>query len=73
LATSYRWDFDALASTPPLVSRLVFRPPSAWASDGPFVPFFSQWSPTFSKLCFTADHAVCAARRPSPYSSAAES
>ena len=28
------------------------------ASDGPFSSFSSQWSPTFSNECLTADHAV---------------
>src|SRR3954468_16938576 len=73
LATSRRCDFEALASTPPFVFLLVFRPPAACSSDGPFLLFFSQWSPTFSKLCFTAAHATWLARRSSPYSSAAES
>src|SRR4051812_20917317 len=70
---SSRCSLGALASTPPLVFLFVFRPPAAWASDGPFLPFFSQWSPTFSKLCFTAAQATWLARRSSPYSLAAES
>src|SRR3954452_8953707 len=73
LATSSKCSLLALASTPPLVFRSVFRPPAAWASEGPFLPFFSQWSPTFSKLCLTAAQATWLARRSSPYSSAAES
>src|SRR5947209_13159482 len=68
-----RCSLEALASTPPLVFLFVFRPPAAWASDGPFVRFFSQRSPTFSKLCFTAAQATWLARRSSPYSPAAES
>src|SRR3954467_13158525 len=70
-----RWSFVALASTPPLVFLLVFRPPAACASEGPFLPpaFFSQWLPTFSKLCFTAAQATWLARFSSPYSPAAES
>ena len=64
-----------MASTPPAVVRFVFFPPAACASDGPFFPpaFFSQWSPTFSKECFTAAHATWLARFSSPYSFAAES
>ena len=32
-----------------------FGPPlRARVSDGPFSAFGSQWSPTFSKLCFSA-------------------
>jgi hypothetical protein len=75
LASSSRWPLGALASTPPAVFRFVFRPPAACASEGPFFPpaFFSQWSPTFSKLCFTAAHATWFARFSSPYSPAAES
>src|SRR3954471_4277395 len=70
-----RWSFVAFASTPPAVFLFVFRPPAAWASDGPFLPpsFFSQWSPIFSKLCFTAAQATWLARFSSPYSPAAES
>ena len=72
---SSRWSLVAFASTPPLVFRSVFLPPAAWASDGPFRPpaLVSQWSPTFSKLCFTAAHATWFARCSSPYSPAAES
>src|SRR5687767_9784370 len=75
LATDSRWSLVALASTPPAVFRFVLRPPAACASDGPFLPpdFFSQWSPTFSKACFTAAHATWFARFSSPYSLAAES
>ena len=75
LASASKWPLVALASTPPLVFRLVFRPPAAWASEGPFLPpsFFAQWSPTFSKLCFTAAQATWLARFSSLYSSAAES
>src|SRR4051812_8862164 len=74
-ASVSRWSFVALASTPPAVFLFVFRPPAACASDGPFLPpaFFCQWSPTFSKLCFTAAQATWLARFSSPYSSAAES
>src|SRR5215218_7939928 len=74
-ASDSRWPLVELASTPPAVLRLVFLPPAACASDGPFFSpaFFSQWSPTFSKLCFTAAHATWLARFSSPYSSAAES
>src|SRR3954447_21057104 len=74
-ASASRCSFVALASTPPLVFRFVSLPPAAWASDGPFFPpaFFSQWSPTFSKLCFTAAQATWLARFSSPYSPAAES
>ena len=70
-ASVSRWPLVALASTPPLVGRFVFRPPAACASEGPFRPpaFFSQWSPTFSKLCLTAAHATWLARFSSPYSS----
>src|SRR3569833_3919623 len=56
-----------------MVFLSVLRPPAAWASDGPCLPFFSQRSPTFSKLCFTAAQATWLARRSSPYSPAAES
>ena len=75
LATFSRWSLVALASTPPLVSRFVLRPPPACASEGPFLPpaLLSQWSPTFSKLCLTAAQATWLARRSSPYSSAAAS
>ena len=68
-ARSYRCALDALASTPPAVGRLVFRPPFAWASDGPFLPllFFSQWSPTFSWVCFNAEKPTWWARCSSPY------
>src|SRR5215218_3716319 len=74
-ASCSRWSLVEFASTPPAVFLSVFRPPAAWASEGPFFPpaFFSQWSPTFSKLCFTAAHATWLARFSSPYSSAAES
>src|SRR6201746_2757500 len=72
LATSSRCDFEAFASTPPLVFLLVFRPPLACSSDGPFLPFFSQWSPIFSKLCFTAAQATRLARRSRPSAAAAE-
>src|SRR4051794_6624392 len=75
LASFSRWSLVALASTPPLVVLFVVRPPTACASDGPFLPFSlrAHRSPTFSKLCFTAAHATWLARLSSPYSSAAES
>ena len=54
-------------STPPKVSsgpvaRRGAAPRAACGSDGPFSSFSSQWSPTFSKECLTADHAVRWAR-----------
>src|SRR5215210_3330418 len=75
-ATSIRWVFVALASTPPAV-RPALRLPgpvfSARSSDGPFSAFCSQWSPTFSCVCFSDANAVRCARSPSPYWSTAES
>ena len=37
--------------------EVALPPLAAWASDGPFLPpsLGSQWSPTFSKLCLTAE------------------
>ena len=64
---------EAFASTPPAVSSELSPPCSALASDGPFSSLGSQWSPTFSWVCFTAAHAVRAARDSSWYSSSAES
>ena len=64
---------EAFASTPPAVSSLLSPPFSALASDGPFSSLGSQWPPTFSWVCFTAAHAVRAARDSSWYSSCAES
>ncbi|SKV30221.1 Uncharacterised protein [Mycobacteroides abscessus subsp. abscessus] len=45
----------ALVSTPSAVLPRAFGPPlRARSSEGPRVSFSSQWSPTFSKLCFSA-------------------
>src|SRR3954454_3947700 len=75
-ATPIRCSLVALASTPPAVLpplRALAPFFSACLSEGPFLSFFSQWSPTFSKLCLRAENAVRCARSPSPYSFTAES
>jgi len=54
-ARSCRCFLEAFASTPPAVFRLVFLPPSVCLSEGPFCSFGSQWSPTFSWVCFSAE------------------
>ena len=36
----------------------VFSPPSACASEGPYSSFGSQWSPTFSWVCFSEANAT---------------
>jgi hypothetical protein len=65
-ATSIRCFFEAFASTPPAVGRSVLRPgPAACLSEGPLRPFGSQWSPTFSWVCFSAEKAVRRTRSPS--------
>ena len=52
---------EALASTPPAVSPCGSGPPSSEASsEGPFSGLGSQWSPTFSWVCFTAAQAILA-------------
>jgi hypothetical protein len=67
----------AEASTPPRVRdgdrRAAGPPRAACSSDGPFLPFGSQWSPTFSYECFSEENAVRCARSPSPYVWTAES
>src|SRR5829696_9075008 len=73
VASSYRCFLEAFASTPPAVGRSVSTPPSACWSDGPRRSFGSQWSPTFSCVCFRALKATRCARSSSPYCSAAES
>src|SRR3954451_18155338 len=75
-ATPIRCSLVALASTPPAVLpplRALAPFFSACLSEGPFLSFFSQWSPTFSKPCLRAENAVRCARSPSPYSFTAAS
>src|SRR6185437_11109745 len=73
-ATSCRCFLLAFASTPPAVGLSELRlPVAACSSDGPFFFLGSQWSPTFSNSCLSAENAVRCARSPSPYSSTAES
>lgn len=66
-----------LTSTPPAVRpfpRRAAAPPfAARSSDGPLCCLGSQWSPTFSNECFSADSAVRCARSPFPYSFSADS
>src|SRR3954454_25007523 len=60
-------------STPPYVllgrSRASRPPFAACGSDGPRSSFSSQWSPRFSAMCLTADHAVRCARSSESYCS----
>ena len=74
-ARSYSsWRVWPYTSTPPALCepRRAARPPfAACGSDGPLWSLGSQWSPTFSNECFTAENAVRWARSPSPYVSAA--
>ena len=64
----------ALASTSPSDFPDGFGPPlSDFESDGPEESLGSQWSPTFSCVCFTAPQAVRATRDSLVYSSSAES
>src|SRR6185437_17084111 len=76
LATSIRCALDAFASTPPAVARDRREDGAeraACGSEGPLRSLGSQWSPTFSYECLSAENAVRCARSPSPYSSTAES
>jgi hypothetical protein len=55
-ATSSKCFLLALASTPSADGPVLLGPPpSARLSEGPRFSLGSQWSPTFSKLCLTAE------------------